>query len=96
MMYVTRYVKMIQFIENALASLHVSWYIMLFLTVVPVVLSIPRQLSLMYLLVYAISGACVIVYGIPEPQKKEESGNFLLSKMDDKTRIFQAIKLRGL
>jgi len=56
----------IQFIENTVASLHASWYTMLFFTVLPMVLSVPRHLSLVYLAVYAISGACVVQFGLPE------------------------------
>lgn len=85
-----------QFIENALASLHATWYTMLFFTVLPMVLSVPRQLSLVYLIAYAIASACVIQFGIPERNGAAAGKNnsLLQSKMDEKTRIFfQTIKL---
>jgi hypothetical protein len=74
---------------------------MLFFTVLPMVVSVPRQLSLVYLAVYAISGACVVQFGLPEllqrgeAEKKKKDSCFnnnsgsLHSKMktvDDKTR----------
>ncbi len=84
---------MMQFIEKALASLHATWYTMLFFTVLPMVLSVPRQLSLVYLIAYAIASACVIQFGIPE-RNGAAGKNSLQSKMDEKTRIFfQTIKL---
>jgi hypothetical protein len=86
---------MMQFIECALASLHLSWYAMLGFTVLPLVLSIPRQLSFVYLVVYAISGACVVLYGA-HPPSPPPSALTLNSKLDEKTRIFQAIKLQEL
>jgi hypothetical protein len=64
----------IQFIENTIASLHASWYTMLFFTVLPMVVSVPRQLSLVYLAVYAISGACVVQFGLPELLQRGEAG----------------------
>ncbi len=67
----------IQFIENTVASLHASWYTMLFFTVLPMVLSVPRHLSLVYLAVYAISGACVVQFGLPEStttQQQQQRG----------------------
>jgi hypothetical protein len=81
-----------QFIENAIASLHASWYVMTFFTVIPMVMTVPRTLSFVYLVVYAISGGCVVMYGIPGQQSDRPTR--LQSEMDDKTRIFRAIRLQ--
>jgi hypothetical protein len=88
---------MMQFIEGALASLHVSWYAMLGFTILPLVLSISRQLSFVYLVAYAISGACVVLYGTHFPSPPSPPfAQTLQSKLDEKARIFQAIKLQEL
>ncbi len=79
-----------QFIEDAYASLHTSWYAMTFLTVLPIVLTVPRELAFVYLIAYSVSGACVVLYGVPERPR----GRILQSEFDDRTRIFKAIKLQ--
>ena len=81
------------FIEDVLRSLHASWYTMAFFTVLPMILSVPRQLSFVYLVVYAVSSACVILYGIPEPPRRS-TATALQSEFDEKTHIFRAIKLQ--
>ena len=53
---------------------HASWYAMFVFTVFPMALSIPRHLSLAYLVVYALSGAFFVLYGIPDlPQQHRAS-----------------------
>lgn len=91
---------MIQFIENALASLHSSWYVMFVFTVIPILVSIPRHLSLVYIVLYAFSGAFFVLYGIPEVPQRGTQGNnnnssLLQSKMDEKMSLFHAIKLQS-
>ena len=83
-----------QFIEDTLASLHASWYVMAFFTVLPMVVSVPRQLTFVFLLMYAIASACLVLYGIPE-QPQTSSVTRLQSEFDDKTRIFRAIRLQS-
>ena len=87
-----RLYNIMQFIEDMLASLHASWYTMTFLTVLPIVVTVPRELSFVYLIAYSVSGACVVLYGIPErPRSRVLSAEF-----DDRMRIFKAIKLQDL
>ena len=82
-----------EFIEDAFASaasLHTSFYAMAFLTVLPMVLTVPREMAFVYLIAYSVSGACVVLYGIPErPRSRVLSAEF-----DDRMRIFRAIKLQ--
>jgi hypothetical protein len=85
-------VSKMDFIEDAIKSLHASWYAMVLFTVLPMIVSISRQLSLIYLITYAISSACVIMYGIPESPRR--SASQLASEFDEKTHIFRAIKLQ--
>ncbi len=86
--------NIMQFIEDTLASLHASWYVMAFFTVLPMVVSVPRQLTFVFLLMYAIASACLVLYGIPE-QPQTSSVTRLQSEFDDKTRIFRAIRLQS-
>ena len=81
------------FIEDVFKTLHACWYIMVFFTVLPMIISIPRQLSFVYLIAYAISGACVIMYGVPEPPPRRRAPR-MTSEFDEKTHIFRAIKLQ--
>ena len=85
------------FIENTLKSLHTSWYAMDLFTVIPMIQSIPRQLSFVYLVAYALSGACVVLYAIPTERPRCDRVD-LKSRMmmDEKTHIFRAIKLQEL
>ena len=79
-----------QFIEDMLASLHTLWYAMTFLTVLPMVVTVFRELSFVYLIAYSVSGACVVLYGIPERPRSR----VLQAEFDDRMRIFKAIKLQ--
>ena len=80
-----------QFIDGIMASLHASWYAMAFFTVLPMVVTVDRQLSFMYLVVYAMVGLWLVLYGLCERPK----GATLVSKFDDRTHIFKEIKLCG-
>ena len=80
-----------QFIDGAMASLHASWYAMAFFTVLPMVVTVDRQLSFLYLVMYAMVGVWLVMYGLCERPK----GNTMRSKFDDRTHIFREIKLRG-
>jgi len=83
------------FIEDVFKTLHACWYIMVFFTVLPMIVSIPRQLSFVYLIAYAISGACVIMYGVPEPPPLPRRRALrMASEFDEKTHIFRSIKLQ--
>jgi hypothetical protein len=54
------------------------------------VVTVSRELSFVYLIAYTVSGACVVLYGIPErPRSRVLSAEF-----DDRMRIFKAIKLQ--
>lgn len=79
-----------QFIDNAMASLHASWYTMAFFTVLPMVVTVDRQLSFAYLVLYTIVGSWLVMYGLPERPMSTP----LESKFDDGIHIFKAIKLR--
>lgn len=87
--------NIMQFIEDTLASLHTSWYVMTFFTVLPIAVTIPRQLTFLFLLVYAISSVCLVVYGVPERSRSSLAAR-LQSEFDDKTRIFRTIRLQDL
>jgi hypothetical protein len=84
-----------QFIDNAIASLHASWYAMAFFTVFPMVVAVDRQLSFVYLVVYAMTGSWLVMYGLPERPMGGTSSSTLESRFDDGMHLFKAIKLRG-
>ena len=83
-----------EFIYNAIASLHASWYTMAFFTVLPMVVAVNRQLSLAYLVVYAMTGAWLVMCGLPEERPVRSETSLLASKFDDRMLLFKAIKLR--
>jgi hypothetical protein len=78
-----------EFVEEALSSLHSSFYTMLFLTIVPMVVSIPRLLTFLFLLTYSFSGAWVVYCAIPEKPAKS-----LGARMDDRATLFRHLKLQ--
>jgi hypothetical protein len=80
-----------QFIYNAIASLHASWYTMAFFTVLPMVVAVNRQLSIAYLVVYTMTAAWLVMCGLPEERRRSET---LAAKFDDRMQLFKAIKLR--
>jgi hypothetical protein len=53
-----------EFICDAYSTLHVSWYAMVFVTVLPMVATISRSFAFMYLIIYAIVCVWVVMYGI--------------------------------
>jgi hypothetical protein len=80
-----------QFVEEALSSLHPSFYTMLFFTIIPMVISIPRVWTFAFLLAYSFSGAWVVYCAIPErPAKKSLVG----ARMDDRMGLFRHLKLQ--
>ena len=80
-----------EFIYNAIASLHASWYTMAFFTVLPMVVAVNRQLSIAYLVVYTMTAAWLVMCGLPEERRRSET---LAAKFDDRMQLFKAIKLR--
>jgi hypothetical protein len=82
-----------QFIYNAIASLHASWYTMAFFTVLPMVVAVNRQLSIAYLVVYTMTAAWLVMCGLPEEEERRRSET-LAAKFDDRMQLFKAIKLR--
>jgi hypothetical protein len=82
-----------QFIYNAIASLHASWYTMAFFTVLPMVVAVNRQLSVAYLVVYTMTAAWLVMCGLPEVEERRRSET-LAAKFDDRMQLFKAIKLR--
>ena len=85
-----------QFITDAINTLHVSWYGMVFFTVLPMAVTIHRSFSLIYLILYALSGAWVVLKGITpaEPSQQYRVIKPLQSRVDEKTRLFRSIKLQ--
>ena len=83
-----------QFIYNAIASLHASWYTMAFFTVLPMVVAVNRQLSIAYLVVYTMTAAWLVMCGLPEEEERRR-GETLAAKFDDRMQLFKAIKLRN-
>jgi hypothetical protein len=83
-----------EFIYNTIASLHASWYTMAFFTVLPMVVAVNRQLSLAYLVVYAMTGAWLVMCGLPERRVRSEPCQLASKFDDDRVLLFKAIKLR--
>ena len=77
------------FVETILSSLPISWYVMVVLTIAPMVVSIPRVLTLVYLICYAVAGVWLVYCGIPEKQTKKMG-----AKMDDRLLMFTRLKLQ--
>ena len=79
-----------EFIETILSSLHPSFYTMLFLTIVPMVVPVARIWTFAFLLAYSLSGAWVVYCAIPEKPAKKCCG----ARMDDRATLFRHLKLQ--
>jgi hypothetical protein len=77
-------------LDQILSSLTAPWYAMASLTVVPMMLSIPRVVVLEFLILYALSGVWVIYCGIPVPKPKKA----MVARMDDRATLFKQLKLQ--
>ena len=78
-------------LDQTLSSLTAPWYAMAALTVVPMVLSIPRAVALEFLILYALSGVWVIYCGISVPKATRA----MTARMDDRaTLLFRQLKLQ--
>jgi hypothetical protein len=77
------------FIKTALAMLPLQWFVMAVLTVIPMALAIPRFWALTYLVSYALSGAYVVYWAMPEKTKIKPH-----AKADDRLGMFARIRLQ--
>lgn len=89
-------------------ALHVSWVATVCLTVLPMVVHVPRSYAFLYLIVYGMANAWVVMCAVgfaKNPffqdllmQQKPDAVIIpnLLSKMDEKVYIFRKIKLQAL
>jgi hypothetical protein len=76
-------------VEAALLSLHLSFYALLSLTIIPIVATIPRAMALAYLVAYALCGVWVVYCSIPEKPAKHMG-----AQMDERTRLLLKFKLQ--
>ena len=82
-----------ELVETALSSLHPSFYAMLSLTILPMILPIPRALTLAYLVCYAVAGVWVLYRGLADKPVKQNMG----ARMDDRVMsVFRNLKIQDL
>ncbi len=88
------------FVCNVCNSLHVSWYVMLAVTLTPMVVKISRSFALLYLIIYAFVCAWVVTCSVydDDDDDAEDSPSpavaKMKSKMDEKVFLFRKIKLQ--
>jgi hypothetical protein len=87
-----------EFVFNVCTALHVSWYVMVVVTLLPMVVLISRSFALLYLIIYAFVCAWVVTCSVYDDAK---SSSFLSaevaclkSNVDEKVFIFRKIKLQ--